>query len=203
MSTTTTEESVPLQVSTYTEDPILNHILDYVLLLPDDSVIWVGLQHFGINDIYDLMTVIPRTDLVDEFIYAQPGQQGGFLCKIDNKTWCNIELLQEWAAQEQLEYQCSFEDIFWDSLDYHQFRQYAIQSSFNCNVKKEMIPDIPLLPVKTEIKTEETTSTAFGKELEIFQRSIKCSPSDYNKLKMIVIGNNGIEIWKPQSIVMD
>jgi hypothetical protein len=106
-------------------DPIMefNHVLDNVLLLPSDSPTRAGLKHFGISDIFDLMSIDPRKDLQEEFMYVKPTETDsvGFLYKLTAMTLRNIESLQQWYADQDEDYMA----VNWLKLTQLDFRRFS------------------------------------------------------------------------------
>ena len=163
--------SVPAKVS----DPVLDHVLDNVLKLDPKSKF--GISYFGIQDIFDLMTVDPRIDLQGEYVIGTPDDQSGsYLYHLSAVTIRNIDSLQSWFTT-QTEVDCTRVD--WLALDQLTFWKFSMGLTFQRTVKTEdPEPDIPIS------STAPTPSSSLqNRELESFQRSIKRSPSDYNKFK--------------------
>jgi hypothetical protein len=163
--------SVPAKVS----DPVLDHVLDNVLKLDPQSKF--GLSYFGIQDIFDLMTVDPRVDLQGDYVIGTPdAESGSYLYHLSAVTIRNIDSLQSWFTT-QTEVDCTRVD--WLALDQLTFRKFSMGLTFQRTVKTEdPEPDIPIS------SAAPTPSLSLqNRELESFQRSIKRSPSDYNKFK--------------------
>ena len=163
--------SVPTKVT----DPVLDHVLDNVLKLDPQSKF--GIYYFGINDIFDLMSVHPFTDLEAEYVIAMPGDDAsGYLHRLSAMTIRNIDSLQSWfAAQTDVD----STRVDWLSLDQMTFRKFAMGLTVQRTVKTEY-PE-PDIPISSSAPTPSLSLQ--NRELESFQRSIKRSPGDYNKFK--------------------
>ena len=82
----------------------LNHVLDTVLLLPTDSPIRVGLLHFEVLCIHDLMSLDPSIDLQDKFLYHPPAEGAGYMSKLSVMAIRKIHYLQLWHAENAGEF---------------------------------------------------------------------------------------------------
>ena len=158
--------SVPTKVT----DPVLDHVLDNVLKLDPQSKF--GIYYFGINDIFDLMSVHPFTDLEAEYVIANPGDDtSGYLHRLSAMTIRNIDSLQSWfAAQTDVD----STRVDWLSLDQLTFRKFSMGLTVQRTVKTEY-PE-PDIPISSSAPTPSLSLQ--NRELESFQRSIKCSPGD-------------------------
>ena len=62
-----------MSASTKVPDLVLEHVLDNVLKL--DSLSKVGLDYFGVTDMFGLLTVDPRVDLQGDYVIATPSTE--------------------------------------------------------------------------------------------------------------------------------
>ena len=149
---------------------IMDHILGSVLNLDSRTKFGI-ISHFGITDIYELLIIEPRVDLLDEYYIAPNGPAEGYFYKINTMTMRKIEVLQSWFG-----YQSSIgnDNPDWLTLDLDTFRQYSLTLTTDRVIKVEE-PEPDDHPSWDPIPP--------NRELESFQRSIKRSPNDYNKFK--------------------
>jgi hypothetical protein len=152
----------------------LQHVLDNVLCLDDDSPVRGALVNFWIFTINDMMVVDPQVDLSMDYYHPtldSEGEQRDVLQNIPPMVLRNISLLQQWYRE-----QCSIDAriwftlsettfLNWKALMFHRSPQPSCNTS-NADVKQP------------NIINNNTTS-----EAEFFQRSIKRSPNDYTKFK--------------------
>ena len=96
----------------------LNHVLDNVLKLDDKSKL--GLIHFGIHDIFDLMSIDPHADLQGEYIAGTSGEQtSGFLHQLSAMTIRHFASLQSWFNSQP-------SHVDWLALDQMTFCQFSM-----------------------------------------------------------------------------
>ena len=154
----------------------LNHVLDNVFWLTPDSPNRAGLTHFGITDIYHLMSINPHEDFDNEFLVF-PDIVDPVLHRMSALTICNIDTLQLWFS-EQLDKDME-KDVDWLSLDHLAFRRFSLRRTVLRHMKAEPTAQEN---TQTPIKSDPV-QLPHHSEVESFQRSIKRSPTDYNKFK--------------------
>ena len=165
----------------------LNHVLDDVLLLPADSPIRVGLLHFEVLCIHDLMSLDPATDLQDEFLYNPPSDGTGYMSKLSVMAIRKIHYLQLWHSENVGE--SSSAD--WLNLSATEFQRFSLNHSVLRTKQVEETAAIisqPSTPMATPLVSSPTASlaaptSAKNSQIDMFTRSIKRSAADYNKFK--------------------
>jgi len=155
---------------------ILEHVLTNVLKL-DTRTRFGIINVFGISNIYDLFYIEPRVDFQGEYFTTDKSESDeGYFHQINTLSLRKIEILQLWFTSQTQENT----DIDWLALDQATFHQYSINLTVNRIVKvEEPLPDDH--PSWDKVASSPSPST--NRELESFQRSIKRSPTDYNKFK--------------------
>jgi Reverse transcriptase (RNA-dependent DNA polymerase) len=164
-----------MSASTKVPDLVLDHVLDNVLRL--DPLSKVGLDYFGVTDMFGLLTVDPRVDLQGDYVIATPSTEtSGYLHHLSAVTIRNIQSIQSWYTEQA---EVDYTRVDFMALDQMTFRKFSMGLTFQRGVKiEEPEPDTPFS------SSAPTPSLSLqNRELESFQRSIKRSPGDYNKFK--------------------
>ena len=176
---------VPFSPNSPPENLALQHVLDNVLSIPEDSPVRSAFPQFWIFTIHDLMNAVVHEDLQAEFSHATT---------VDDLTihthhhlppmlLRNIVILQQWFKSSDPSsiniwftlYEPAF--IAWKRLVFHE------------------IPVSPITTTSTPIVT--TLPSALNpSEATIFQRSIKQIPLTTPSSRMIIAGSNGIVILR-------
>ena len=155
----------------------LNHVLDKVLLLPMDSPIRVGLLHFEVLCIHDLMSLDPSIDLQDEFLYHPPAEGTGYMSKLSVMAIRKIHYLQLWHAENAGE----FSPADWMNLSATDFQRFSLNHSIIRTQRVEEIDSLslpPSTPMATPLVPSPTASLAAptpakNSKVDLFMRSIK------------------------------
>ena len=155
-------------------DP-LQHVLTNVMCLDADSI--AGFKHLEVTSIYDLLSISPRIDLQGEYpVSGGEENEIGYLSPI---TIRKVESVQLWFAAQPSH---DVTKIDWPAFTLATFRQFTLALTVNHLTKEDDVPDKPISAPPPTPTASSNPSTS-NRELVSFQRSIKCSPSDYNKFK--------------------
>jgi hypothetical protein len=122
------------------------------------------------------MNIDPRKDLQDEYKHIHIDDAGGTVeecLKLPCMFIRNVELLQEWYQQ-----QLSPNYMIWFELNAKKFSTWKNLQVFS-NIEPEPVPD----PVNSSHLSERSTGSGTNGDAALFLRSIKRSPTDYNKFK--------------------
>jgi hypothetical protein len=156
----------------------LNHVLENILNIPPLSEARSAFSAFWIFTIYDLMNLQPRRDLQEDYVYSQVddlGKATNVYYKLPPMIIRNVELIQQWYYEQH------HPDVrIWFQLNSIKFNSWKMIHSHVTNIKESTIPTSTTLPTYV---LPSASSASQVTEAVLFQRSIKRSPSDYNKLK--------------------
>jgi hypothetical protein len=160
----------------------LQYVLEYVFNIPTDSPVYPALKSFWILDIHDFVTLDPRRDLQETYHYTTTNEETGKEEENYFNTPAmfirNIELFQEWFRSK---FPANFKIVF--DMNAQKFKIWKNLHVFNTtvNIKTEPVPD----PVNSSYDSDKTehASGSTSNDAALFLRSIKRSPTDYQKFK--------------------
>ena len=162
-----------------TEVLALQHVLENVLNIPTNSDVHSGFKLFWINTIHDLMNLKPNEDLQMAYIHPTTDEKGDTIerkCRIPSMLIRNIDYLQQW-------YRASDDpnDVrIWFKLQEPEFNSWKHRLFHDASAVLESDEAVVDPSVLMSSLLPASTSQS---EATMFLRSIKRSPSDYNKFK--------------------
>ena len=163
---------VPLTPNSPPETLALQHVLDNVLSIPENSPVRSAFQQFWIFNIYDLMSTVVDEDLKAEFTHSTIVDDIPVTTthRLPPMLLRNICLLQQWFKSAD-----SNAVTVWFTLYEPAFTTW----------KRIVFKGIPMHSSNNPISTVESlpVNLSTPSEASLFQRSIKQNPTDYNKFK--------------------